>query len=407
LTDEGRAAQRSPTADAMPHAMRQIHAYLVRQLLKAVTFTTLTVVLVGCSLYSQRYLGDLIEHGISPSVFLDLVVFMMPTLMVVVLPVTLFASITFIYGKMIGDNELTVLRASGVAHRTLLMPALMVAVAATALSYAMSLYFIPRSYSQFKDVQALVKDAEIELLLREQTFNSFVPGLTIYFRERLADGRLADVLIYDSRDPRRTTTVVAERAVLRQTQDSLAVGFEDGNLHRYERPNGELSIVHFETYGIDFDTTELLRGPSDRQRSISELSIGELLSPPLDTAEQQDLAPRKWAEGHQRLTAPLLCLTVTMLGGATMFAGQQRRAGHRLRLFAVGVGIAVLLICYQIAVAAAAQQPMLLPLLYGIVLLPALLGAGVLAYIDRFAPGHGFAARLAPRRLAPRRLARS
>ena len=374
--------------------MNQIHGYLIWQLAKAVTFTTLIVVLVGCSLYSQRYLGDLIEHGISVSVFFDLVIFMMPTLMVVVLPVTLFASIVFIYGKMIGDNELTVLRASGMSHRALLQPAIIVALGATVLSYAMSLYFIPRSYGEFKDVQALVKDAEIELLLREQTFNSFVPGLTIYFRERLDDGSLADVLIYDNRDPAQTTTVVSERAVLQQTDTSLTVAFETGNLQRMERPNGDLSIVHFDTYGFDFDTSELLRGPTDRQRSVSELPINELLDPPLDTEADREIAPRKWAEGHQRLTAPLLCLTVTVLGGATMFAGQQRRSGHRLRLLVVGVGIAVLLICYQIVVAAAAQDPVLLPLLYAVVLLPALLGIGLLAFIDRFAPGHGLMQRL-------------
>ena len=381
--------------------MRQIHGYLTKQLLKAVTFTTLVVVLVGCSLYSQRYLGDLIEHGISLSVFLDLVVFMMPTLMVVVLPVTLFASIVFTYGKMIGDNELTVLRASGVSHRTLLLPALIVAVGATAFSYAMSLYFIPRSYGEFKDVQALVKDAEIELLLREQTFNSFVPGLTIYFRERLDDGSLSDVLIYDNRDLTRTTTVVSERAVLRQGESRLTVGFEDGNMQQMDRSGGDLSIVHFETYSFEFDTSELLRGPSSRQQSVSELPIGELLAPSLETEADREIAPRKWAEGHQRLTAPILCLTVTLVGGATMFAGQQRRSGHRFRLLVVGIGIAVLLVSYQIAVAAAAQLPALLPLMYLMVMVPAVLGLIVLAHIDRFAPGYGVASRL--RRLVSRR----
>ena len=387
----------------MQSTMRQIHGYLVKQLIKAVTVTTLIVVLVGCSLYSQRYLGDLIEHGISLSVFFDLVVFMMPTLMVVVLPVTVFGSIMFTYGKMTGDNELTVLRASGMSHRTLLRPALIVALGATMLSYAMSLYFIPRSYGEFKDVQALVQDAEIELLLREQTFNSFVPGLTIYFRERLGDGSLSGVLIYDNRDPARTTTVVSERALLRQSDSRLTVGFEAGNLQRLDRLTGDLSIIHFETYSFDFDTSEFLRGPNNRRQSVSELPIGALLAPPLETEADRQIAPRKWAEGHQRLTAPLLCLTVTLVGGAMMFAGQQRRSGHRLRFLVVGIGIAALLISYQVAVAAAAQDPALLPLMYLVVCAPAMLGVAVLAHIDRFAPGHGLAATRLGRLLSRRR----
>jgi lipopolysaccharide export system permease protein len=364
-----------------------LQVYMMSQIAKAVTFTTAVIVLVGCSLYSQRYLGDLIEHGLSLAVFGELVIFMMPTLMVLILPVTLCGSIIFIYGKMIGDNEITVARACGVGQYRLLLPALIIALVATAIGYAMSLYFIPYSFSRFKDIQALVQDAELELLLREQTFNSFGADLTIYFRERRDDGTLENVLIYDNRNPNHSTTVIADQAVMSQAEDLLTVTFLDGNLQRRERDGGDLSIVYFDSYNFEFDTSGLFSGPSNRQRSLSERHIHELLDPPMETEEQRAIAGRMLAEGHQRLTSPLLCLTVTFMAGCAMFTGQYRRGGHKLRLALVGLLVAVLLIAYQVLVLASATMPVLLPFIYVMVVLPALVSIAILYVSDRFAPG--------------------
>ncbi len=364
-----------------------LQLYIMGQLGRAVVFTTAVIVLVGCSLYSQRYLGDLIEHGLSLAVFGELIIFMMPTLMVLILPITLCGSIIFIYGKMIGDNEITVARACGVSQSRLLQPALVIALAAMAVSYAMSLYFIPYSFSRFKDIQALVQDAQLELLLREQTFNSFGADLTIYFRDRADDGTLQNVLIYDNRSATQATTVIAEQAVMHQEGDLLTVTFIDGNLQRRMRDDGELSIVYFDAYNFEFDTSGLFGGPNDRERSLSERHIHELLDPPMATEEQRALAPRMRAEGHQRLTSPLLCVTVTLMAGCAMFTGQHRRGGHKLRLAVVGLVIAGLLIAYQVIVLGSSTEPRLLPLIYVAVTIPALVSIVILYIGDRVAPG--------------------
>jgi lipopolysaccharide export system permease protein len=307
--------------------------------------------------------------------------------MVVVLPVTLCGSIIFVYGKMMADNEMTVLRACGVSQFRLLAPALIVALAATALSYAMSLYFIPRSYTLFKDIQSIVKDAQLELLLREGTFNSVGRGVTIYFRERGEEGTLHDVLIHDARNPAETTTVISETAVVSRDAEILDITFVDGNLQRASRESGDLNIVHFDSYNFDFDTSSLFRGPTERERSISEMDIGELLTPPAETEEQRELAGRMLAEAHQRLATPLMCLTVSLMAGATMFAGQHRRGGHKLRLAVVGLVIAGLLIAFQMTIVAAASRAVLLPAIYLLVVLPALGSLGVLYVSDRYAAG--------------------
>ena len=367
--------------------MHRLRRYMTVQLLRAVVLTTIAIVLVGCSLYSQRYLGDLIEHGVPITLFGELVIFMMPTLMVVVLPVTLCGSIIFVYGKMMADNEMTVLRACGVSQFSLLAPALIVALVATALSYAMSLYFIPRSYALFKDIQSIVKDAQLELLLREGTFNAVGSGVTIYFRERHEDGTLEGVLIHDARQRQETTTVISERALVSSDGQLLNITFVDGSLQRASQQADELNIVHFDSYNFDVDTSSIFRGPTERQRSISERGIGELLNPPMATEEERELAGRMLAEAHQRLATPLMCLTVSLMAGATMFAGQHRRGGHKVRLAMVGVAIAVLLTAFQMTIVASASRMSLYVAIYLLVILPALASLAVLLLSDRYAAG--------------------
>ena len=383
--------------------MQRLTRYMTVHLFRAVVLTTLAIVLVGCSLYSQRYLGDLIEHGVPITLFGELVIFMMPTLMVVVLPVTLCGSIIFVYGKMMADNEMTVLRACGVSQLSLLTPALIVAVVATALSYAMSLYFIPRSYSLFKDIQSIVKDAQLELLLREGTFNSVGAGITIYFRERREDGTLEGVLIHDARQHQETTTVISERALVSSEGQLLNVTFVDGNLQRANRQADELNIVHFDSYNFDIDTSSIFPGPTERQRSISERGIWELLNPPMATEEERELAGRMLAEAHQRLATPLMCLTVSLMAGATMFVGQHRRGGHKVRLAMVGLAIAALLTVFQMTIVASASRASLYTAIYLLVILPALASLAMLVLSDRYAAGREPWSRwLAPRRVLRR-----
>ena len=68
-----------------------------------------------------------------------------------------------------------------------------------------------------------------------------------------------------------------------------------------------------------------------------------------------------------------MCITVALIAGASLFGGQYRRHGHRLRLAAIGLAVSVLLLVYHATVVAAGTTSLLIPVLYALVVVPALL----------------------------------
>ena len=180
--------------------LNSLQRYVFGQMAKALTFSTVAIVLVGCSLYSQRYLSDIVERGIPIAVFADLVLYMIPTLLVLVLPITLSGSLIFIYGRLNEDSELTVARACGVSQISLAKPAVALALIATAISYVSAIHLIPQSISTFRDIRDGINIETMDQLLLPQTFNDVQENVTLYFGSRTADGVVEDVLIHDRRD---------------------------------------------------------------------------------------------------------------------------------------------------------------------------------------------------------------
>ncbi|MCA8907481.1 MAG: LptF/LptG family permease [Rhodospirillaceae bacterium] len=362
--------------------MGRLTLYFLSQLGKAAGFATLVLVLVGCSLYSQRYLGDIIEHGLPLTVFGQLVVFMVPTMLVIMLPITLAGSVLFIYGKLTEDSEVTVAKACGVSQLKLAVPALIAALVGTAISYTMAFTMIPQSIQVFRDVRQELRNTRVDTLLQAGVFNEVVPGLTIYFAEHSDDGVLSHILIHDQRSDQRPTTVVAARAVLAQTLDALTVQLQDGLIQRQAPGEQELSTINFDAYTFDVDLDDLISSGSMNDIAVQELPTEELLWPPPEIEPGSTDYRERLAEGHQRIATPLLCITLTLIATAGAVAGTHQRRFQRKRFLTVGATLGVLVILYHGAVMAARSSTMFIPAFYALMLVPGLCALLVLLNAD-------------------------
>ena len=67
------------------------------------------------------------------------------------------------------------------------------------------------------------------LLLREGVFNNPAPGMTVYLRERGADGEFRGILVHDNRDRENPVTYMAERGALVVSESGPRVVMVNGN----------------------------------------------------------------------------------------------------------------------------------------------------------------------------------
>ena len=88
---------------------------MLRQLLLALIGVTGALVALIWLTQSLRFVELVVNRGLSLLVFLQLTGLLIPSFIAVILPITTFVVVQFVYQRLAGDRELTVMRAAGLS----------------------------------------------------------------------------------------------------------------------------------------------------------------------------------------------------------------------------------------------------------------------------------------------------
>lgn len=319
--------------------MPGITRYILGQLVTATIFVTLALTFAIWLTQSLRLIDYIVNRGLPASTFLTFVGLLLPSFLGVVLPVAAFVAALFIYHKLAMDSEMVVMRAAGLSQMQLARPAILLALLVTLVVYAISLYFLPASFRQFKDLQNEFRNDLSAVLLQEGVFTAINKDITVYVRERSADGELRGILVHDNREADRPVTMMAERGALVPSEAGPRVVMENGNRQQVERGTGRFSLLYFDRYTIELnDFGEISRS---RWREPKERFLPELLWPS-DSRDDQRYRQELVAEGHQRLVGPLYTIVFVLIGMAALLAGEFNRRGQAKRVLAAVACVAAL-----------------------------------------------------------------
>ncbi|MCR6630874.1 MAG: LPS export ABC transporter permease LptF [Magnetospirillum sp.] len=319
--------------------MTGITRYVLRQLTVGMIFVSAALACVLWLTQSLRFVEMIVNKGISVGTFLLLTLMLMPSFLVVIIPISLFAVLLFTYNKLNADRELVVLRAAGLSHWTLARPGLILGAAATAVGLALSLWIIPVTVGNFRELQWGIRNDLTSVLLQEGAFNKFGEGLTIYVRSRTREGELLGILVHDKRNPEKPVTLMAERGALVFTPTGPRVLMLNGNRQQLPRGTGQLSLLYFDSYTVDLASAT--GGEQSRYRDARERSILELAA-----TDESEVGPSEYrraqVELHQRFTAPLYSLGFAAVALAILLtAGFDRRGQTVTILKAIGAMVAM------------------------------------------------------------------
>ena len=111
----------------------RLDRYMFRQLRFALVAVTGGLTALIWLTQSLRFVELVVNHGLSLGVFLELTGLLIPSFVAVILPITTFVVVQFVYQRLAGDREITVMRAAGLSPFALSRPALALALLAVAL----------------------------------------------------------------------------------------------------------------------------------------------------------------------------------------------------------------------------------------------------------------------------------
>ena len=310
--------------------MRVLDRYILRQLIWVTVFITLALTLAVWLSQSLRFMDLIVNRGLPVSDFLTLMSLMLPRFFGVVLPIATFVAILFVYNKLSNDSELAVTRAAGLSQWQIAKPGVILAIGLTVVVYSVSLYFLPASYREFKDLQYKMRSEYSAVLLQAGVFNTLGEDITVYVRNRTEAGDLQGIMVHDAREE-PPVTLLAERGAIVESEAGPRVLLVDGSRQSVDRGDGQFSILYFDRYTVDI--AQLKQAVTDRWRQPEERYLHNLLWP-RESKQDQRYASELIAEGHRRLQFPLYTLAFAGIGLASVLCGEFSRRGQAKRIAA-------------------------------------------------------------------------
>lgn len=318
---------------------RIISRYLIKEIagIFALGLTIFTLVLLMGRMV--KLMEMVVSHGVPLVEVARLITLLLPSFLVMTIPMAFLLAVLLAFGRLSSDNEITILKASGLSLYTLLPPVLVSALLAGMLTLFISLVAVPWGNSGFKQMTVDVAKKYAATAVRERIFRDDLPGIVLYVDHYdEATRRMERVMIQDGRDPERPLTIFAKKGMVvsDETNGSLRIVLHNGSIHT-QSTNGDYRLASFGEYLLTAETG----GGAAVVRTEIDMGVAELFH----AANASETAPqarmKMLTEMHSRFAFPGAVFVFALL--AVPLGLQNRRSG---KTSGFTVSIFILLLYY-------------------------------------------------------------
>ena len=286
--------------------MKIINRYFIRQL--AAVFIMLLLILTGLAWMMQimSMMKFLLNYGVKFSSFVYLTSLMIPFIISIIVPFVTFIATIFVYNKMISENEVTVMMASGLSPWQIAKPVIKLATILTIAHLVLNIWFVPYSQARFYSTQWNLRYGLAHLKLQETAFTRMAAGLVVYV-DNVSGQDLNQVMLSDMRDEKSQLLIFAERGKLVSTQHGLSIVTDNGSLQMNGR-NG-FTTGTFDSFDMDLN---LVNNDSDVAFRVRRIPTLQLIK---SVISQEDMRQHKLTlvEICTRLINPFMNLILAIV----------------------------------------------------------------------------------------------
>jgi lipopolysaccharide export system permease protein len=328
--------------------MRILDRYILREILTPflLSMAALTLVLFLQRIYRLAEL--IVSKGATVSSTAKLFVYVMPSFLVLTIPMSLLVATLTAFTQLSADSEVTAMKASRFSLYNMIRPVMLFAVIAFAVTTLTSLIIAPQANHALKVHLFNMVKSRAMVGIEPGVFSSTFDGMVIYVDKMESLDEMQGIFISDERSAKDPTAIVARRGRLIADPESLKVtlAMKQGSIQSLPRNEQSYSTMEFDSGNLYLDISHALiqSGPLDLESD----EIGSLeLYRDLKRARQEgkptiDIE----SELHKRLSIPFACLLFGLIGAPLGI--RQSRSGK-----SAGVSIALLVVLlYYIVLAA-------------------------------------------------------
>lgn len=309
-------------------------------------FLATLVVLAAIFLMTQMLdLTDLVvNHHVGAGAVGLLLLYGMPFLLQFVLPMATMMGVLLAFLRLSSDNEVVALKSAGASLYQLLPAVLIFCLLTMGLTAAVSVKGLPWGRRAASDLVIDVARKNIELGVRERTFNDTFKRVVLYVNEvDEKTRRLRHVFIEDRRRKGIVLTIVAEEGELLSNPGHTVwqLRLKNGMADQVDVAGETVYTLHFDTYDFRVDLSSVLAARQPGDLDEEEMTLAQLRDF-LESREKRDdryyLALLEW---HKKFSMPFACVVLGILGIPLGIVSRSAR-----RSFGVGLGLCFFLLYY-------------------------------------------------------------
>jgi len=258
----------------------------------------------------------IVNYNISLPTILRMILYQTPYFLIFVIPLSIMITVLLTFLRLSSENEILAIKSGGISLYALLTPVFAFCFIGSALTIFMTLYGQSWGRSALRDLTYEVVSANIDIGLKERTFNDSFNGVTIYVNEiDLKNKKLVDVFIEDSRNPDKVNTVIAPTGkIFNDPRNSIThLKLFNGSIHQTNLQQKTAHSILFDTYDISLETQGASSQNEKKPKRPKEMTIVELSRYVHDShVEDADYFNAK-LELHRRFSIPFGCFVLGLL----------------------------------------------------------------------------------------------
>jgi len=298
--------------------------YILKELIVTllISIGVLTFILVLSRLGKMADL--VINKGVGLSDIFFLIVYSTPPYLTFTLPMAFLLSTIVVLGRLSSENEILILKSSGVNLKNLFAPVIALGLLITFCGLLNTNLLLPKSGVLFRNTLIDIIKKGVSVDDKEGVFNDTIPGIVIYIDKVDTHNKfLTGIVVSDDRDKEVKQTISAEKGYININPDTfdLYFAFENGNLHRWEKENDTYRTIAFENYTFSMNLSSMIRYGGELRKRWYDMDRTELKNALVSAKDDKDRYDIL-LELHKKITIPLSCLAFIFL---TVPLGVRRR----------------------------------------------------------------------------------
>lgn len=328
--------------------MNQIQKYIFYRVLSSVLIIVGGLALLAILAQGLSRTDIIVDNRQTALTYFYVVALGAPQIMALLTPMAMFVAGIWALNRLHRDSEIVVAQAAGMTNWQIASPVLRLAVLGAIVHLGVNLWVQPTAQRELRETISEVRGDLASSLVRPGQFTTPDDNLTVFAREKQGS-YLIGVQISERPDEPDGRDYLANRGQFIEIEGEPAIIMEEGEIHQLD-DNGALNILKFEQ--STFDLTPFVREQGSVNLKASDRYLHELFRIDRTNYNETKDEAKFYAEGHARLTTPLISIAMALLAILAVLGGSFNRRGYSRRIMFSSAG-ALVIIIVQLAIQSA------------------------------------------------------